>query len=371
MVTASHNPYQYNGLKFKAPYGGSASPEVMAVIEPRIGCGTVKSIPFDAARGSGGVVTSDYFVPYRKSLYGLLDTENIRAGAPRAAMDCMHGSAGRYAADIWEGLGLKLDILNDARDPYFGGINPEPLEKNLSGLAGVVSGFGLDIGLAADGDADRLGVLDDTGAYIDPHRVFALLLIHMHKNRGLKGSVVKTVSTSSLIDRIADDLGLPVHETPVGFKHICRLMIEDDVLIGGEENGGYGIKGNIPERDGILAGLLLIEMMAVEGRGIRELIADVEKRYSRLYHKRHDEKVEGPGLAGLTDRIEAGLKAVYGDIGIKAVKKTDGIKAVLKDGSWVLFRQSGTEPLLRIYAEASSQEKVDLLIDRGREAFIG
>jgi len=371
MITASHNPYCYNGVKFKAPYGGSASPAMTTEIESFIDRTIPVCVPYERACKEGGVVATELARPYLAGLLKMINVDVVRGLAPTVAFDCMHGSAGGSVEAILGSFGLKTNILRGNRDPYFGGISPEPMEENLAGLAREVRESGLDIGLATDGDADRLGVVDEEGTFVTPHEVLALLTIHMRKNRGLGGAVVKTVTTGALIDRVAKDLGLPVIETKVGFKHICELMLKEDVLIGGEENGGIGFKGNIPERDGILAGLMLLEMMAVEGKGIRELKLDMDKRYGRLYYKRHDARMENGSLKRVSSSLKDVAGATYKDLGVKSTNTLDGVKLFFKDGSWVLFRPSGTEDVLRIYAEAEALDRAQMLIDRGREALDG
>jgi len=371
VITASHNPYYFNGVKFKAPYGGSASPETTSEIESCIGISDPVTLPYVAAKARGMVYEADFFGTYLDSLRRLLDLETLRDCGLRAVVDCMHGSAGSHAERLFDGLGLEAKFIRTAPDPYFGGSAPEPGENNLKALAESVSETGSDLGMATDGDADRLGVLDEDGVFVAPHYIQSLLAIHLKKNRGLTGKVVKTVSSSSLVDRVAYGLGLEVCETPVGFKHICGLMLTDDVLIGGEENGGLGIKGHIPERDGLMTGLLIMEMMACEGKLLGELVRDMDKKYGKLYHKRHDARLKSGTGAALMCAVKDGVRSVYGDLGIESVVTLDGVKVVLGDGSWVLFRASGTEPLIRIYSESEDGGRALNLIDRGKEAFLG
>jgi alpha-D-glucose phosphate-specific phosphoglucomutase len=372
MVTASHNPYQYNGIKFKASYGGSAVPRICDGIEALIGKETPKTVPYyEDARRQGVVLETDFFGLYKDRLREMLDLEAIGGSGLKVGIDCMHGSAGQYIREVCDMAGVKCTLLRAGRDPLFGGMNPEPMEKNLSGLATEVKESDLDAGFAFDGDADRLGVLDGSGGYVTPHQVLALFLLHMAGRRKLRGMVVKTVSTSSIIDRIAGGLGLPVKETPVGFKHICELMIEGDVLIGGEENGGYGFKGYIPERDGMLAAMMLAEIMAVEGKPLKELLAGIDRKYGKLCYRRHDDPINGMRRAARMDEIAGRAGEVFGEFKVSEVRTSDGVKVIFKDGAWVLFRRSGTEPVMRIYSEADDPVKLDRLITRGREAFIG
>lgn len=370
MVTASHNPFYYNGIKYKGGYGGSAFPSIIKNIESHLGLDEVMSEPFDRAVGDGRAVLSDFFGPYAKDVCRVIDAGKALQGSPRVVVDCMHGSAGAHAASLFAGLGLDISVIRADRDPYFGGTNPEPTQKNMEPLRKAVIDGGYDIGFAVDGDADRLGVVDGKGRLVTAHRVLSLLVMHMRKNRKKTGAVVKTVSTSSIVDRVAARLGLPVIETPVGFKHICELMLAQDVMIGGEENGGVGIKGFIPERDGLMTALLVLEMLGCEGKGIGELSESLDTEYGRLYYKREDIPVKRGGTDVFRE-IKDGVERRFGEFGILQVKEQDGVKAVFSDGSWILFRLSGTEPLVRVYSESGDPAVVDRLMKRAGEAILG
>lgn len=370
MVTASHNPYRYNGIKYKAGYGGSASPSIIKDIESCIGHDQVVSAPFGDAVRDGRVSAAEFYGPYSRDIYNTVDTGMLKLSAPRVMIDCMHGAAGGYAARLFQGAGVDAAVLRAGADPLFGGINPEPVDRNLAGLSSGVAGGGYDIGFAVDGDADRLAVVDGSGNFVSAHVILALLTIHMCNARGLHGAVVKTVSTSSIVDRVAARLGLPVIETPVGFKHICELMLRQDVLIGGEENGGVGIKGFIPERDGLLAALLVTEMVAATGKSIGELAAGLDVDYGRLYYNRRDIPIRTGGVEAY-NKLKSGIRTVFGEFGIARVSEVDGIKAVFNDGSWILFRLSGTEPLIRVYSESEDQAFTDRLMEIAGEAILG
>lgn len=366
MVTASHNPCRFNGIKYKAAFGGSAYPSMTREIEYLIGRDPILTVPLQED-GGANIKKTDFFGPYITELRGLLDDEILGSSGFKVLLDCMHGAGGGVAGRVCEGLGVEMDTMRTARDPYFGGSDPEPSEHNLRELSQRVREGGYDIGFALDGDADRLGVVDGEGSFVTAHQVLSLLLLHMHKNRRQTGMVVKTVSTSSVVDKVAAKLGLPVVETPVGFKHICELMLKEDVLIGGEENGGLGIKGYIPERDGLLAGLLLMEMMIKEQKTIRELLDWLDAKFGKMYYKRQDVPVTD-GVGAAFDGLKDGIGKIFGEFGIAEVRETDGVKAVFTDGSWILFRSSGTEPLIRVYAESGDAARTDQLIARGVEA---
>jgi phosphomannomutase len=261
--------------------------------------------------------------------------------------------------------------MRTSPDPYFGGVEPEPMARNLSGLMGAMYGGEYDIGFAADGDADRLGVVGPDGGYIMPHKVMGLLLLHLSRNRGLSGKVARTVSMSSLIDRIAAKLGLEVIETPVGFKNICGYMLDGGLLIGGEENGGLGVKGYLPERDGLLGALLLLEMMAVEKKGILELLSDMESEFGGSFYERCDVRVSTARTSINMEEIREDAMKAFAGSGIISVNRLDGLKLGFTDGSWILFRLSGTEPVIRIYCESESPDTVREIVGRAMEVLIG
>jgi len=368
MVTASHNPYRYNGIKYKTPSGGSASSTATSEIEALIGAEGVRRLDFEEACAAGMVKEAGFFRPYAQDLYAMLDTDTLRNGAPEVVFDCMHGAAGAYTDGIMEGLGIPVKTLRADVDPYFGGSSPEPVEANLFPLKSELVEGGYGAGFASDGDGDRIAVMSQSGRTVDAHVIVCLLAIHLSKNRRLTGSIVKSVSMSSLVDRVAADLGLPVVETPVGFKHICEHMLKGDVLIGGEENGGLGVKGYMPERDAFLAALLVLEMLATQGKGLDELVSGLDERYGRLYYKRYDLVMGGASAYDRFDSVCKDLASLYPDLGSMEIRTGDGHKAVFSDGSWVLFRRSGTEPLVRVYAESEDPVRLELMLSRAKEA---
>lgn len=368
MITASHNPYYFNGIKYKAGYGGSAYPKIISEIEALIG----KESP----KVSSEIPKKEDLLPYYKEhISSLVDIKRIRDSNISIIFDPMYGTAGGLLDEILSGGtspgSIRVITIHNRRDYYFGGINPEPLKENLMELSTEVIKNKASIGIATDGDADRIGIIDPSGNFIEPHKIFCLLLLHLVRNRKWRGDVVKTISTTLLINRIASKLGLRVHETPVGFKHICELMLKGDILIGGEESGGIGIKNHIPERDGILAGLLLLEMMAFEKKTLPELLDSMSEEFGWLYYRRVDYNLlPGEGkrlietLRGSPINIIAGRKVLD-------IQGYDGLKFILEGDSWILLRPSGTEPVLRVYVEAPSQEEVDQIIDFGKEVVIG
>jgi phosphomannomutase len=255
-------------------------------------------------------------------------------------------------------------------NPGFEGIHPEPIRKHLDLLAAAIQQDHADVGIATDGDADRIGAMDNHGNFVDPHQIMALALRHLVEKRGLRGDVVKTVSTTAMINRIAARHGLKVHETPVGFNHIAEHMLQGDVLIGGEESGGISIKGHIPEGDGVLMGLLLLEIMAEAGRStpLAEILADLQKEYGPTYYKRVDLHLKAPvAKREMAKRLSESAPASMAGQNVRDVQTQDGIKYVLADESWLLIRPSGTEPVLRLYAEGTSEETVSELLLKARE----
>lgn len=361
MITASHNPYYFNGIKYKAEYGGSAYPAITSEIEALIG----KERPKVSAERP----RMENLLPfYKEHICSLVDMKRIKDSDISIVFDPMYGTAGGILEEL---LSARVFTIHNQRNPCFGGLHPEPLKENLRELRDEVLKRKGTIGLATDGDADRLGVIDSSGGFVEPHRIFGLLLLHLVRNRGWRGDVVKTISTTLLINRIAAKLCLNVHETPVGFKHICELMLKDDVLIGGEESGGIGIKNHVPERDGVLAGLLLLEMMAMEGKGIKELLGSMAEEFGELYYRRVDYSISPDnGKMLIRTLIDSPPDTIAGRR-VLDTKVYDGLKFVLEGDSWILLRPSGTEPVLRLYVEAPSIKEVDQIIDFGKEVIIG
>ncbi|OQA89877.1 MAG: Phosphoglucomutase [Elusimicrobia bacterium ADurb.Bin231] len=348
MITASHNPPSWNGIKIKLSYGGSVSEEVISGIYSLIGKSSVKhsgDMPFEA----------DVLGIYER--YLLKMTNLPRRSGITAVVDSMFGSGlGIFNRIIKTGI----HSIHNYRDPLFGGINPEPIESNLSGLKQEVLKQKADVGFAFDGDADRIGLVDDKGRYLSPHIVFPLILLYLIEQRKLFGKVVQTISLGYLSERIAKHYSLPFEEVPVGFKYVCPRMIKEDVLIGGEESGGYGWKGGIPERDGILNALLIYEMLSKSGKKLSSLVQEMQKKFGKSVFKRKDIKLSAP-----IDKKEFTIAVKRHALklaNIKEIKDYDGLKIVFRDDSWLLLRPSGTEPVLRTYSETDSTERTDKLL---------
>ncbi|MDD3925816.1 MAG: phosphoglucomutase/phosphomannomutase family protein [bacterium] len=368
VVTGSHNPPRFNGIKFKAPYGGSASTDVTARIEEKINAlkyEDVKRTSIVEAIESGKVVIENGDREYFDHLLGLVDTEAIKAFTPVIMADPMHGAGIGYFSDLLNRAGCMVYNMREELNPVFGGVNPEPIARNLEALSVATNKSDATAGFALDGDADRLGVVDSRGGYISSQQIFPLLLLHLIRNKQWDGTVVKTTAVTSMIDRIARTLDLKVRETPVGFKHIAAAMLEEDVLIGGEESGGYGFKNHIPERDGLLSALMLTEMMSVQHRTMAELLDSLHDEFGMLYY--YERALHVQTRETLIDELRAKAPGVITGKKVDAVRTDDGIKYVMRDGSWLLIRLSGTEPIVRVYAEAGDITDAQELMDAGGE----
>lgn len=358
-ITASHNPAIFNGFKIKEQPGRSATPATVARVESLIDANPVR-------RGTADdVALVAPPVDYDAEIARLVDLDAIRDAGVTIVGDPIHGAAERAIERLLAGGRTRVVTIRAERDPYFGGVNPEPIAQNLAALSETVRCEGALLGIATDGDADRLGAVDETGEFLTSQLTLAILVLHAAAKPGAGGSIVKTVSQSRLIDRIASDRGLEVIETAIGFKYVADEIVNGDVLIGGEESGGFGIRTAIPERDGVLSGLLLAEAIVKSGLSPTGLIADIQRRYGPLVYDRRDLRV--PPQIGLP-RVEAIASAPpdrVAGLRVVAVNAIDGTKLCLEDDSWLLLRQSGTEPMLRVYSEATSEHLRDRLLDEG------
>ena len=367
MITASHNPPQFNGLKIKVGYGGSALPEmvdeIVKELNALIGSGQYTVDPPEDAAAK--IETRDLRPVYFDGLRGMVDLEKIAAGGFSIVADPMHGSGSGYLTDILRGAGVKIEEIRRDRNPVFGGINPEPIAQNLLALKEAVLAARADVGLAVDGDADRVGAMDADGNFVDSHRIFALLLRHLYEDKGLHGSVVKTVSTTTLIDKLCAKYKLVLHVVPIGFKNICEWMLKEDVLIGGEESGGIGVQGFIPERDGPLMSLLLLETMATRKKRLEEQIAELMAEFGPHEYQRVDLHPEAAKMPAVVQSLKDDNPTEIAGMKVQKIDRTDGTKFLFENDAWLLLRASGTEPVVRVYAESSSQEKVQDLIAAG------
>ncbi|NLE76438.1 MAG: phosphoglucomutase/phosphomannomutase family protein [Chloroflexi bacterium] len=370
MITASHNPPRYNGFKLKADYGGAAGPQqnlqVEAFLEEGLRRGREpRRADVGRAEREGLIERFDPMPAYIAHLRRLVGVEGLAGSGLRVVVDPMYGSGRGYLANLLRQAGLEVLEIHGEMNPGFGGIHPEPIARNLEPLQAALAGGGWHLGLATDGDADRIGAMDSAGRFVDPHAIFALALRYLVERQGQRGAVVKTVSTTQMVNRLAARYGLPLHETPVGFNFICDLMRSEDVLIGGEESGGISIKGHIPEGDGILMGLLLARLVADAGVGLDELLQSLHSEVGPCCYARRDVQIHPFDKAQLTTRLTEHPPATLAGQAVVAVNGRDGVKYLLADDGWLLIRPSGTEPVLRIYAEAGSPDEVEALLAAG------
>jgi len=378
MITASHNPPEFNGLKWKDGTGGPGPKGQTCRIETHLERNVREARAprhlnwrpgkedYPGGDGTGFIRHFDPMPEYVAHIRNLVDMDSIARWKPRVLVDPMHGAGCGLLQGLLHDIGLKADEIHGRPDSLFGGLCPEPIARNLHDLScGVVRGH-YDVGLALDGDGDRIGAVDEAGQFVDPHRIFSLALLHLVENKGQRGAVVKTVSTTQMINRICKEWDLPVYETPVGFNHICEIMRSEDVLICGEESGGITIRGHVPDGDGILMALMLLEIMAAHKSPLGQLVKRLADRFGPLYYERRDVAMEVPcGKAELVRRLMDEMPQVLGGVAVSHGSSTDGAKLCLSDGSWLLIRPSGTEPVLRIYAEAPSSSQVEALLSEG------
>jgi alpha-D-glucose phosphate-specific phosphoglucomutase len=371
MITASHNAPRYNGVKLKASFGGSASVEQCRRVEVYLNDNEERGrgpnlMDYQQARDRGLIQRFNPIPAYYDHLRTLIDFDVIAETPQRVAIDSMYGSGRGVIRGILQGTGCEAMEIRGEMNPGFGGVHPEPIASHLGALAGSISTHMGNFGLATDGDADRIGAMDERCNFVDPLKIMSLALQYLVERRGLSGPVVRTVSTTRMIDRLAAHFGQKVYETPVGFNHIAEYMLKEDILIGGEESGGISFKGHIPEGDGILMGLLLVEIVAASGVSLYELVEDLLARVGPAHYQRKDLRLNHPvAKAKLTDILVNQAPAAIGGEGVAEIRTIDGVKYLLNDDSWLLIRPSGTEPVLRVYAEGRTPEMVRALLQYG------
>jgi alpha-D-glucose phosphate-specific phosphoglucomutase len=363
VITASHNPPEYNGFKIKTAEGGGAGKNITDAVENYLGAEPVKKVDLKKAVAEGKIKVLDLKKDYLKFIKGYVNLKKIKPATFRVTQDVMHGSGGTLLAEVLKGSKIRLELLRSDVNPGFGDCRPEPLPQYLGGLIAKMKKEKIDLGLVLDGDADRIAAVLPGGEFLSPQKILALLALHLYKNRGIKGGVVKTICGTMMIDNMCKDMGIKLYETPVGFKYISDLMLNEQIIAGGEEAGGMGLPNYIPERDGILAGLLLLEMMVYEKKNIGKILAEVEKKYGRYYYDKTSinlkEKVKT--LDPVKKMTEVMGKKVV------AMKDYDGVKLELVDDSWIMVRASGTEPILRAYAESKSPKRTKELLNYALE----
>jgi phosphomannomutase len=377
VITASHNAPRYNGVKLKASYGGSALREQCRRVEVYLNDNEERGrgpnlMDYQQARNSGLLQRFNPLPAYYEHLRKLINFDSIADNPQRVVVDSMYGSGRGIIKGVLKGTGCEVREIRGDMNPGFGGVHPEPIARYLGTLAGAIgTGMG-DIGLATDGDADRIGAMDERGNFIDPHKIMALAMRYLIEERGWRGPVVRTVSTTRMIDRLAKTHDLPVYETPVGFNYIADYMLKEDILIGGEESGGISFRGHIPEGDGSLMALLLIEMVSKLGVSLSKLVDSLINDYGPVNYQRTDLRLSHPiSKEQMTRQMTEKKPPEIGGIQVVEVQTIDGVKYILEDDSWLLIRPSGTEPVLRVYAEGRSTEAVQNMLNFGEQVAAG
>lgn len=372
MITASHNAPRYNGLKLKAAFGGSALNEQCRRVELFLADNEARArgpnlMDYDRAVSAGLIKRFNPIPAYAAHLRTLVNFDAIAANPQRLVVDSMYGSGRGVIKGLLQGTGTEVFEIRGEMNPGFGGIHPEPIAKNLGATAGAIAAGHGAFAVITDGDADRTGAMDGRGQFVDPHKIMALALQYLVEKRGWTGAAVKTVSTTRMINRLADKHHLACFETPVGFNHIADYMLSQDVLIGGEESGGISIKGHIPEGDGVLFGLLLLEMVAAAGAPLEEMVQDVLRQFGPAYYARKDLRLARPvAKKEMVRRLTESAPSAIGGLSVAKVEAMDGVKYILADDSWLLIRPSGTEPVLRVYAEGRDEPAVTALLQYGQ-----
>jgi phosphomannomutase len=361
-ISASHNPYRWNGVKLKASYGSSASPGIIAQVEAELANVLCEGVPALPPRKEL-LHSLDVRTPYLETLDRLVDWDRLRASKLRFVIDPMHGAGRGLLRELFRRHEIEAAEIRGNRDPLFGGVNPEPIEPHIDALRHAVTDGHFDAGLAADGDADRIGAIDENGIFVTPHQILSILLWHLAGTRKLTGDVAKTFSTTKMIDKIAAKLGRKVWETPIGFKYICDRMLESDIVIGGEESGGIGMKLDLPERDATVSALLLAEVMAWHGKRLGDLVAMLHREFGEHHYGRVDLTVkDGQKEKAIRRFLDTKFDRLL-DWPIVHREDLDGVKAYLGEIGWVMVRASGTEPMLRVYSETTRAETTRRVLD--------
>jgi len=372
MITSSHNPAEWNGVKYKASYGGSGSPSIIALIESYL------DKPVPRAASPAEIVEVDFVPEYLKAIENFVDLDLIAKSGMKFAIDSMYGAGGTILADIFNRIGVANVPIRTNPDPLFPGINPEPIEPHIRALGEAAAANHCHAGLCTDGDADRIGATDENGVFVDPHKIYSVLLSWVLKYKGWPGAVTRAFNTTKMLDRICKKYGRELIEHGIGFKYVVDLMLEREIVMGGEESGGIGFQRHLPERDGLLNCLVLANVMAQEGKTLGQLVADLQAEYGEHQYGRIDLHIPDDVKNGAIARAKA-LKpgeTVFAGMPILRVETLDGVKFFLDNleaktkpnaaETWLLLRASGTEPLMRIYSESCSKESVAKLLEAAR-----
>jgi alpha-D-glucose phosphate-specific phosphoglucomutase len=370
IITASHNPAIWNGFKYKTEGGASAPSEVTAQIEknlPNALAGKIKRMSLPLALEQGTVEYLDLAPLYVKQINRLIDLKPIRLSRLKVVFDPMYGAGAGYLNQLLGGGAMELKEINGERNPLFPGIQPEPIAANLTKLSATVQKEKAAVGIATDGDADRVGIIDEKGSFLTQLQVFALLCLYLLEVRGERGAMVRTITSTTMVDRLGELFKVPVYETPVGFKYVAPIMTAEDAIIGGEESGGYGFRGHMPERDGILAGLYFLNFVLQTDKTPSQLLDYLYSKVGPHYYQRRDFRFPEERRQAITKSVKDNLPQSIEGVKVVKVNDSDGFHLSLADTSWLLIRFSGTEPVLRIYAESDSPVRVEKLLEVGRK----
>jgi len=365
MITASHNPHSWNGIKYKASYGSSALPSIVAQIETELAGVIAKGYTALPPRKELSH-SLEPRAPYLDTVEKLVDWDRLRGAKLRFVVDPMHGSAAGLLSELFKRNGVACEEIRGTRDPLFGGVHPEPIEPHVEATRRAVLAGKFDAGFAIDGDGDRIGAIDRDGAFVNPHQIFALLAWHLIGTRHLPGNIAKTFSVTKLIDKIAAKFGRKLHEVPIGFKYICELMLEQNILIGGEESGGIGTSLYLPERDATVSALFLAELMAWHGKSLGELLGVLHQEFGEYHYGRVDLDVTADQKRKAIEAFSNEKMTDFAKWPVTRRENLDGIKIYLGDKGWLMVRASGTENLLRIYSETSSKDATRQALDATR-----
>jgi alpha-D-glucose phosphate-specific phosphoglucomutase len=373
VITASHNPPEWNGFKYKPDYAGSASPEVVAQLEDRIrhiqaADNGVKRVPLAEAEQRGVVERFDPADPYIAQVERLLDLTRLRNAGLKIVVDSMHGAGSGYFKRLLSGGSTEVIEIRSERNPSFPGMhNPEPIARNLQPLIERIRAEGADVGLATDGDADRIGLVDERGVFVNQLQTYALLLLYLLDVREQRGPAVRSITSTSMADRLGERYGIDVQETPVGFKFVGPAMMDSQAIMGGEESGGFGFAGHIPERDAIVAGLFAVDLMVHRGRPFSGVLDYLTEKAGPSFYDRLDITFDAAQRDAILQRVHEAAPESIDNLRVVNMGEIDGKKFYLDDGSWLLIRFSGTEPLLRIYVETTSEDRVSRILSAGRQ----
>ncbi len=371
MITASHNPFDYNGYKIKGSFGGSATMDIITDIEEEVNGILKNGSKYEKYLNGGAdekyIEEADLTGIYNKHIDSIIDRDAIKGFDFSVLFDPMYGASQDIFTGILNSYGSNIRTIHAVLNPSFGGINPEPIGDNLNEAINMLKKEGIKLGICLDGDGDRIGALGEGGNYISSHHIFAMVLWYLAARKKIKGKVIKTVTTSSIIDRICSEFGLELITTPVGFKYIGEKILEGGVIAGGEESGGLWVEGNIPERDGMLMGLRMLEIICREGKSANEILAGIYSRFGNFIYTRKDYKIGPDQKEKLAVMLSAGIPETLQKAGADSVITIDGFKYIMDSHNWVMIRPSGTEAVVRIYAEGENEEKTGELQALGKK----